>query len=117
MENPQSPIITKNNEVEQLDNMNLLYELMKIRCELIFFNKEKNPIFFNHIKNLFTEEINTFNSFNYQDDHKTFFLKYIERDTKDIDSQIDFILNQKTCIYIFLSVMSPSLRQEQIKNF
>ena len=75
MENPKSPIITKNNEVEQLDNMNLLYELMKIRCELIFFNKEKNPIFFNHIKNLFTEEINTFNSFNYQDDHKTFFFK------------------------------------------
>ena len=117
MENPQSPIITKNNDAEQLDNMNLLYELMKIRCELIFFNKEKNPIFFNHIKNLFTEEINTFNSFNYQDDHKTFFLKYIERDTKDIDSQNDFILNQKTCIYIFLAVMSPSLRQEQIKNF
>ena len=110
-------ITSNENKVEQLDNMNLLYELMKIRCELIFFNKEKTPIFFNHIKNLFTEEINRFNSFNYQEEHKSYFLKYIERDTRDIDAQADFILNQKTCIYIFLSVMSPSLRQEQITNF
>ena len=117
MENSQESIITKNNDVEQIDSMNLLYELMKIRCELIFFNKEKNPIFFNHIKNLFSQEINSFNSFNYEEDHKTYFLKYIERDTRDIDSQSDFILNQKTCLYVFLSVMSPSLRQDQIKNF
>ena len=114
---PSVPIVTKNNDVEQLDNMNLLFELMKIRCELIFFNKEKNPIFFNHIKNLFTEEINTFNSFNYKEDHRTYFVKYIEKDTRDIDAQNDFILNQKTCVYVFLSVMSPSLRQEQISNF
>ena len=113
----KGPTITKNNDAEQLDNMNLLYDLMKIKAELIFFNKEKNPIFFNHIKNIFTEEINTVNSFNYFEDHKTYFLKYIERDTRDIDEQADFILNQKTCLYIFLSVMSPSLRQEQINNF
>ena len=117
MEETKISIVTKNNEAEQLDNMNLLYELLKIRCELIFFNKEKNPIFFNHIRNLFTEEINTFNSFNYKEDHHTYYLKYIERDAKDIDAQSDFILNQKTCIYIFLSVMSPTLRQEQIFNF
>ena len=117
MEQQQEHIVKKNNDLEQLDNMNLLYELMKIRCELIFFNKEKNPIFFNHIKNLFTEEINTFNSFNYKEDHKTYFLKYIERDTKDIDAQNDFLLNRKNCIYVFLAVMSPSLRQDQITNF
>ena len=74
MAEPQTGIITKNNDAEQLDSMNLLYELMKIRCELIFFNKEKNPIFCNHIRNLFTEEINSFNSFNYKEDHKTYFL-------------------------------------------
>ena len=39
MAEPQTGIITKNNDAEQLDSMNLLYELMKIRCELIFFNK------------------------------------------------------------------------------
>ena len=117
MAEPQTGIITKNNDAEQLDSMNLLYELMKIRCELIFFNKEKNPIFCNHIRNLFTEEINSFNSFNYKEDHKTYYLKYIEKDSKDIDAQADFIINQKTCIYVFLSVMSPTLRQEQINNF
>ena len=109
--------ITKYNEVEQLDNMNLLYDLRKIKCELTFFNKNKNPIFFNQIKNLLTEEINTVNSFNYQDDHKSFYIKYIERDSKDIDSQKEFILNTNTCIYVFLTIMSPSLRQEQITNF
>ena len=112
-----SQTISKHNEVEQLDNMNLLYDIRKIKCELIFFNKNKNPIFFDQIKNLLTEKINTVNSFNYQDDHKTFFLKYIERDTRDIDSQNEFILNGNTCIYIFLTIMSPSLRQEQITNF
>ena len=117
MENNPTPIITKNNDAEQLDNMNFLYELMKIKCELVFFNKDKNPIFFNHIKNLFTEEINSFNSFNFKEDHKTYYLKYIERDGKDIDAQSDFILNSKTCVYVFLSVMSPSLRQEHINNF
>ena len=105
------------NEVEQLDNMNLLYDIRKIKCELIFFNKEKNPFFFNQIKNVLTEEINTINSFNYHDDHKSFYLKYIERDSRDIDSQKDFILNSNTCIYIFLTIMTPSLRQEQIINF
>ena len=109
--------ITKYNEVEQLDNMNVLYDLRKIKCELTFFNKNKNPIFFNQIKNLLTEEINTVNSFNYQDDHKSFYIKYIERDSKDIDSQKEFILNTNTCIYVFLTIMSPSLRQEQITNF
>ena len=113
----ETPSITKRNEVEQLDNMNLLYDLRKIKCELIFFNKNKNPIFFNQIKNLLTEEINTVNSFNYQDDHKSFYLKYLERDSKDIDAQNDFILNPNTCIYIFLTILSPSLRQEQITNF
>ena len=117
MENIPTHIITKNNDAEQLDNMNFLYELMKIKCELVFFNKDKNPIFFNHIKNLFTEEINSFNSFNFKEDHKTYYLKYIERDGKDIDAQSDFILNSKTCVYVFLSVMSPSLRQEHINNF
>ena len=118
METPQSvQSVSKHNEVEQLDNMNLLYDIRKIKCELIFFNKNKNPIFFNQIKNLLTEEINTVNSFNYQDDHKTFFLKYIERDSHDIDAQNEFILNSNTCIYIFLTIMSPSLRQEQISNF
>ena len=117
MENPKEQNTSKYNDIEQLDNMDLLYDLMKIRCELIFFNKEKNPIFFNQIKNLLTEEINTFNSFNYKEEHRTYFLKYIEKDTRDIDAQKDFILNQKTCIYLFLSVMSPSLRQEQISNF
>jgi hypothetical protein len=117
MEQPQEHVIKKNNDLEQLDNMNLLFDLMKIRCELIFFNKEKNPIFFNQIKNLLTEEINTFNSFNFKEDHKTYYLKYIERDTKDIDAQNDFILNKKNCIYVFLSVMSPTLRQDQITNF
>ena len=112
-----TPTISKHNEVEQLDNMNLLYDLRKIKCELIFLNKIKNPYFFNQIKNMLTEEINTVNSFNYQDDHKSFYLKYIERDTKDIDAQKDFLLNTKTCIYIFLTIMSPSLRQEQIQNF
>ena len=114
MEN--SPI-SRRNEAEQLDNTNLLYELRKIKCELIFFNKDKNPIFFNQIKNLLSEQINTINSFNYQDDHKSFYMKYVERDTKDIDSQNDFILNSNTCIYIFLSILTPSLRQEQIINF
>ena len=109
--------ISKHNEVEQLDNMNLLYDLRKIKCELIFLHKIKNPYFFNQIKNMLTEEINTVNSFNYQDDHKSFYLKYIERDTKDIDEQKDFLLNTKTCIYIFLTIISPSLRQEQIQNF
>ena len=66
---------------------------------------------------MLTEEINTVNSFNYQDDHKSFYLKYIERDSKDIDEQKDYILNSNTCIYIFLTIMSPSLRQEQIFNF
>ena len=113
----KGPMITKNNDAEQIDNMNLLFELMKIKSELIFFNKEKNAIFFNHIKNIFTEEINALNSFDYFEHHKSYFLKYIERDTRDVDSQSDFILNQRTCIYIFLSVMSPSLRQEQITNF
>ena len=103
----KGPTITKNNDAEQLDNMNLLYDLMKIKAELIFFNKEKNPIFFNHIKNIFTEEINTVNSFNYFEDHKTYFLKYIERDTRDIDEQADFILNQKTCLYIFFISYVP----------
>ena len=112
-----TPTISKRNEVEQLDNMNLLYDLRKIKCELIFFNKNKNPIFFNEIKNMLTEEINTVNSFNYQDDHKSFYLKYIERDSRDIDAQNEFILNSNTCIYIFLTIMSPSLRQEQIINF
>ena len=111
------PTISKHNEVAQLDNMNLLYDIRKIKCELIFFNKNKNPIFFNEIKNMLTEEINTVNSFNYQDDHKSFYLKYIERDSKDIDEQKDYILNSNTCIYIFLTIMSPSLRQEQIINF
>ena len=109
--------ISKHNEVQQLDNMNLLYDLRKIKCEIVFFNKDQNPFFLNQIKNLLTEEINTFNSFNYQDDHKSFYLKYIERNTRDIDSQKDFILNSNICIYIFLTVMTPSLRQEQITNF
>ena len=112
-----TPTISKRNEVEQLDNMNLLYDLRKIKCELIFFNKNKNPFFFNEIKNMLTEEINTVNSFNYQDDHKSFYLKYIERDSRDIDAQNEFILNPNTCIYIYLTIMSPSLRQEQIINF
>ena len=111
------PTVSKHNEIVQLDNMNLLYDIRKIKCELIFFNKNKNPIFFNEIKNMLTEEINTVNSFNYQDDHKSFYLKYIERDSKDIDEQKDYILNSNTCIYIFLTIMSPSLRQEQIFNF
>ena len=84
--------ISKHNEVEQLDNMNLLYDLRKIKCELRFFNKDKDYIFFNQIKNLLTEEINTFNSFNYQDDHKSFYLKYVEVNSKDIDAQKEFIL-------------------------
>ena len=109
--------ISKHNEVEQLDNMNLLYDLRKIKCELRFFNKDKDYIFFNQIKNLLTEEINTFNSFNYQDDHKSFYLKYVEVNSKDIDAQKEFILNSNTCIYIYLAIMSPSLSQEQIKNF
>ena len=100
MEKEQPPKVTKNNEAIQLDNMNFLYDIMKIKCELVFYNKDKNPIFFNHIKNLFTEEINSFNSFNFKEDHKTYFLKYIERDAKDIDAQNDFILNPKTCVYI-----------------
>ena len=105
------------NQVVQLDNMNLLYDIRKIKCELIFFNKEKNPIFFNQIKNLLSEEINTVYSFNYKEDRKSFYFKYIERDSKDIDAQKDFILNENTCIYIFLTIMSPSLRQDQITNF
>ena len=109
--------ISKHNEVEQLDNMNLLYDLRKIKCELRFFNKDKDYIFFNQIKNLLNEEINTFNSFNYQDDHKSFYLKYVECNSKDIDAQKEFILNSNTCIYIYLTIMSPSLSQEQIKNF
>ena len=73
MENTQPQIVTKNNDAIQLDNMNFLYEIMKIKCELVFYNKEKNPIFFNQIKNLFTEEINCFNSFNFKEDHKLIF--------------------------------------------
>ena len=111
------PIVTKRNEVDQLDHMNLLYDLRKIKCELIFFNKNKAPIFFNEIKNILTEEINTVNSFNYQDDHKSFYLKYIERGYKDIDAQNEFILNTNSCIYIYLTIMTPSLYQEQIINF
>ena len=66
---------------------------------------------------MFTEEINTVDSFNYQDDHKSFYLKYIERDSRDIDSQSEFILNPYTCIYIYLTIISPSLSQDQITNF
>ena len=113
----ETPSITKRNEVEQLDNTNLLYDLRKIKCELIFFNKDKNILFFNQIKNLLSEEINTINSFNYQDDHKSFYLKYMERDTKDIDDQKDFILNSNTCVYLFMTILTPTLRQEQIINF
>ena len=111
------PTNSKYSEVVQLDNINLLYDLKKIKCDLIFFNKNKNPIFFNEIKNMFTEEINTVDSFNYQDDHKSFYLKYIERDYRDIDNQSEFILNQYTCIYIYLTIISPSLSQDQITNF
>ena len=111
--NPQN----NTNEVIQLDNLDFLYDIRKIKCELIFFNKDKNPLFFNQLKNLLNDDINTVNSFNYQDDKKSFYLKYLERDSFDVDSQKDFILNSNTCIYIFLTEMTPSLRQEQIINF
>ena len=114
--NPKT-ITSEVEEVEQLDNMNLLYDIRKIKCELIFYNKEKNPFFFDEVKNILTEEVNTINSFNYKDDRKSFYLKYIEHDSNDFDSQKDFILNTNTCIYIFLTIVSPSLRQEQISNF
>ena len=112
--NPQNDT---NEVVKQLDTLDFLYDIRKIKCELIFFNKDKNPLFFNQIKNLLNDDVNTVNSFNYQEDKKSFYLKYLERDSFDVDSQKDFILNSNTCIYIFLTEMTPSLRQEQIINF
>ena len=104
-------------EVEQLDHMNLLYEQNKIKSELIIFNKDKNPLFFNQIKNLLNDKINKINSPKFNEDKKSYYLKYIERGARDLDAQNNFIFNQNICLYIFLTIMTPTLRQEQILNY
>ena len=105
------------NLAPQISTLNFLFDLRKIKCELLFLNKEKNPPFFNDIKNLFIENINALRSNTFNQDKKTYYLKYIEKNVRDIDEQIEFMLDNQVGIYIFLTIVTPSLRQECVNNF
>ena len=105
------------NKGPQISALNFLFDLRKIKCELLFLNKEKNPPFFNDIKNLFIENINAVRSNSYAQDQKIFYLKYIEKNIRDIDEQKEFMLDNQIGIYIFLTIVTPSLRQECVNNF
>ena len=105
------------NPSPQLDMMNFLFDLCKINCEITIFDKEKNPTFFDEIKNLLNENINSVHSNNYSNDHKIYFMKYIEKDIRDMDEQKDFILEPQIGLYIFLSIYSPDLEEDDLTNF
>ena len=96
----------------QVDTMNFLFDLRKINCEITIFNKDKNPTFFNEIKNLLNENINSVYSNNYANDRKIFYMKYIEKDIRDMDEQKDFMLQQKIGLYLYFAIYSSNLKEE-----
>ena len=105
------------NKAPQINPLNFLFDLRKIKCQLLFFNKEKNPPFFNDIKNLLIENLNALHSNNFAQDRKTYYLKFIEKNVRDIDEQREFMLDNQVGIYMFLTIVTPSLRQECVNNF
>ena len=105
------------NPSPQLDAMNFLFDLRKIICEITIFNKDRNPTFFNEIKNLLNENLNSVYSNNYTNDRKIFYMKYIEKGIRDMDEQKDFVLTQKIGLYIYLAIYSSNLKEDYITNF
>ena len=104
------------NPIYQINNNNLLFDLAKINCELIFINKENDFTFYENFKRLLSTSINII-PLNIIDEEKTYlYIKYYEGN-KEIESFSELVINKKMCIRLYITEDNIEIRNKLIQLY
>ena len=104
----------KNKYVPQIKNNNLLFDLAKINCQIIFINKENDFTFYENFKRLLSTQINLISSPLMEETKTFYYIKYYEGNKIEKDSFSELVINKNMCIRLYVTQDDISLRQKLI---
>ena len=104
----------KNKYVPQIKNNNLLFDLAKINCQIIYINKENDFTFYENFKRLLSTQINLISSPLMEETKTFYYIKYYEGNKIEKDSFSELVINKNMCIRLYVTQDDISLRQKLI---
>ena len=107
----------KKNDIPQTKNNNLLFDLAKINCQIIFINKDNDFTFYENFKRLLSTQINLITSPSMEEIKTFYYIKYYEGNKIEKDSFSELVINKNMCIRIYVTQDDITLRKKLIELY